>query len=56
MCVLGTHQLHRIPLSIVFDRDPKFISQFWQSLQRAMGTQLNFSTNFHPKEMDNQRG
>ena len=31
-------RLHGIPLSIVSDRDPKFISQFWQSLQRALGT------------------
>ena len=41
-------RLHRIHLSIVFDRDPKFTSQFWQILQRALGTQLNFSTVFHP--------
>ena len=31
-------RLHGIPFSIVSDRDPKFISQFWQSLQRALGT------------------
>ena len=30
--------LHGMPLSIVSDRDPKFTSQFGQSLQRAMGT------------------
>ena len=42
-------RLHRIPLSIVSDRDPKFTSQFWQSLQRALGTQLNFNTAFHPQ-------
>ena len=38
-----------MPLSIVSDKDPKFTSQFWQSLQKAMGTQLNFSTAFHPQ-------
>ena len=42
-------RLHGIPLSIVSNRDPKFTSQFWQSLQRAIGTQLKFSTIFHPQ-------
>ena len=42
-------RLHEIPLSIVFDRDLEFTFQFWQSLQMALGTQLNFSTVFHPQ-------
>ena len=41
-------RLHGVPLSIFSDRDPHFISQFWKSLQLAMGTQLRFSTTFHP--------
>ena len=42
-------QLHGIPLSIVSDHDPRFTLRFWKELQSALGTQLNFSTNFHPQ-------
>ena len=42
-------RLHEIPLFIVSDKDLKFTSQFWQSLQRVMSTQLNFSIAFHPQ-------
>ena len=42
-------QLDEIPLSIVSDRDPRFTSRFWKELQSALGTQLNFSTIFHPQ-------
>ena len=42
-------RLHGVPLSIVSDRDPHFVSQCWKSLQQALGTQLKFSTTFHPQ-------
>ena len=41
-------RLHGVPLSIVSDRDPRFVSQFWKSLQAALGTQLHINTTFHP--------
>ena len=42
-------RLHGIPVSIVSDRDPRFTSRFWGSLQEALGTKLKFSTSFHPQ-------
>ena len=41
--------LHGVPVSIVSDRGTQFTSRFWQKLQEAMGTQLDFSTAFHPQ-------
>src|SRR5215813_7542365 len=40
--------LHGIPISIISDRGTQFTSRFWQSFQDALGTQLLFSTAFHP--------
>nr|GEU46003.1 hypothetical protein [Tanacetum cinerariifolium] len=38
-----------VPVSIISDRDGRFTSQFWQSLQEALGTQLDMSTTYHPQ-------
>ena len=35
--------------SIVSNRDPRFTSRFWQSLQNALGTQLRMSSEYHPQ-------
>ena len=40
-------RLHGVPLSIVSDQDPRFTSRFWNELQSALGTRLNFSIAFH---------
>ncbi|KAL4313586.1 hypothetical protein GQ457_01G039130 [Hibiscus cannabinus] len=42
-------RLHGVPVSIISDRDPKFTSNFWGSLHTALGTQLDFSTAYHPQ-------
>ena len=33
-------RLHGIPVSIVSDRDPRFVSRFWQKMQESLGTKL----------------
>lgn len=42
-------ELHGALVSIVCDRDRRFTSHFWKSLHQAIGTELNFSTSFHPQ-------
>nr|GFB74128.1 putative reverse transcriptase domain, ribonuclease H-like domain, aspartic peptidase domain protein [Tanacetum cinerariifolium] len=44
---------HGIPVSIISDRDPRFVSNFWRSLQNTLGTRLDMSTAYHP-ETDGQ--
>ncbi|GJW42248.1 putative reverse transcriptase domain-containing protein [Tanacetum coccineum] len=40
---------HGIPVLIICDRDPRFASNFWRSLQKALGTNLDMSTAYHPQ-------
>lgn len=42
-------RLHGIPITITSDRDPKLTSKVWKSLQKELGSMLNFSTAFHPQ-------
>ncbi|GKB52137.1 putative reverse transcriptase domain-containing protein, partial [Tanacetum coccineum] len=47
------HESHKSKYSIHPDRDSHFTTRFWQSLQNALGTQLDMSTTYHP-ETDGQ--
>ncbi|GJV37456.1 putative reverse transcriptase domain-containing protein [Tanacetum coccineum] len=40
---------HGIPVSIICDCDPRFTSNFWRSLQKALGTNLDMSIAYHPQ-------
>ncbi|KAL4590885.1 hypothetical protein LXL04_003831 [Taraxacum kok-saghyz] len=42
-------RLHGVPISIISDRDSRFTSRFWQSLQKSLGTHLDMSTAYHPQ-------
>ncbi|GJY00669.1 putative reverse transcriptase domain-containing protein [Tanacetum coccineum] len=47
--MLGGDHETGIPVSIICDRDPRFTSNFWKSLQNALGTNLDISTAYHPQ-------
>ncbi|GKC92917.1 putative reverse transcriptase domain-containing protein [Tanacetum coccineum] len=40
---------HGVPVSIILDRDGRFTSRCWQTVQKALGTQLDMSTVYHPQ-------
>src|ERR1044072_7971206 len=42
-------KLHGVPLCNVSDRDPRFTSDFWKSLQESLGSKLRLSTAYHPQ-------
>ena len=41
-------KLHGLPSSIVYDRDTKFVGHFWRTLWNKLGTNLSFSSAYHP--------
>ncbi|GKD71327.1 putative reverse transcriptase domain-containing protein [Tanacetum coccineum] len=43
---------HGVPISIILDKDSHFMSRFWRSLQKALGTNLDMSTAYHPQMDD----
>nr|GFA09502.1 putative reverse transcriptase domain-containing protein [Tanacetum cinerariifolium] len=40
---------HGVSISIISDRDSRFTSRFWKSMQEALGTHLDMSTAYHPQ-------
>nr|GEW34116.1 putative reverse transcriptase domain-containing protein [Tanacetum cinerariifolium] len=40
---------HGVPVSIISNRDERFTSNFWQTVQKALGTRLDLSTAYHPQ-------
>jgi hypothetical protein len=42
-------RLHGLPKSIVSDRDTKFVGHFWRILWKRLGTNLYFSSTYHPQ-------
>ncbi|MCO5575079.1 hypothetical protein L7F22_028876 [Adiantum nelumboides] len=44
---------HGLPVSIVLDRDPRMISNFWKGIFENLSTRLNLSSAYHP-QMDGQ--
>ncbi|GJV27189.1 putative reverse transcriptase domain-containing protein [Tanacetum coccineum] len=40
---------HGVPVSIISDRDSRFTSRFWQTMQEALGTKLDMSMAYHPQ-------
>ena len=42
-------RLHGVSSSILFDKDPRFTSRFWQMLQEALGSRLRMNYAYHPQ-------
>nr|GEU89364.1 reverse transcriptase domain-containing protein [Tanacetum cinerariifolium] len=43
---------HDVPISIITDRDSRFTSRFWQSMQDSLGTRMDMSIAYHPQTDD----
>lgn len=42
-------QLHRVPISIIYDRGAQFTTYFWRLFQKSLGMQESLRTTFHPQ-------
>src|SRR5947208_16476250 len=43
------YKLHGLPKAIISDRDSKFTSDFWSTIQKLLGKGLFMSTVYHPQ-------
>jgi transposase InsO family protein len=41
--------LHGVPKTIVSNREPQFVSKFWEELHKSLGTKLLHSSAYHPQ-------
>ena len=48
-------RLHGFPKEIIYDRDTKFTSNFCKVIFAYLGTNLNFSTSYHPQTDEKHR-
>ena len=48
-------RLHGVPVSIISDRDSRFVSRFWGSLQRSLGSKLKSARHSILRLMANQK-
>ena len=42
-------RLHGLPKNIVSDRDSRFLGHFWKTLWKKLGTDMSFSSAYHPQ-------
>lgn len=41
-------RIHGLPMTILIDRDTKFIGHFWRTFYKKLGTHLSYSLAYHP--------
>jgi len=51
ICIQQIVRLCGIPMSVVSDRGSTFTSRFWKTMQKALGTQLDFRVPITYKRM-----